>query len=138
LSSSSHMPAEEDWLCGVRARTGQMENASYSGGCCYCSGLGGKCGLGDYIIEHVLHTPMPVVELLLSPLVWAGDVADLMPCLPHSNSTRSGVLTFFHSFHTSLPSLNVCYLSSNAVFFSISRCSYMSWHAQSVSKITRQ
>jgi len=38
------------------------------------SGSGGKCGLGDYIIGHVLHSPMPVVELLAglgAGLAWA-------------------------------------------------------------------
>lgn len=140
MSSSSHMPAEEDWLWGVRARTGQMENASSLGGRCYRSGLGVNCGL--YIIEHVLHTPMPVVELLLaglSPLVWAelwSDVADC-GCLPQSNSTRSDCQTFFHLFHTSLPCLDCWYIGSITVSISIFGYLYMSGHAQSIFKITR-
>jgi hypothetical protein len=28
----------------------------------------GKCAFGDYIIDYVLHSPMPVVELLLAGL----------------------------------------------------------------------
>ena len=51
-----------------------MWNAGSLDGCCYRPGLGVKCALGDYIIDHMLHSPMPVVEQLLAglwPLAWA-------------------------------------------------------------------
>jgi hypothetical protein len=72
---------------------------------------GGNCGLGDYIIEHVLHMPMPVVELLLAALAvgragrgrggeLGSDVA--LPFLPISTRPLHALIfqpSILHSIH---------------------------------------